>query len=249
MPRGGLYEKNPRAWFALRARLRAAGKWYGDQRAETAEGEPPAQVERTEHHIDVHTTIAPTAVTGTSDLSEICLHDLLNDPDWGISTTTSVIEDTVDGTAPLSPYIFADMSILNVGPNNLPSRQVRDGSEIHRPGGAAGRKLLGTKSLTVTVSNEAANTNSIYAICPPCNFMHKWPLNVYDTDISDESGECPDCEIYEQLSRAHHIYYTKQRNVTVDTGDNNDNDMQRNIRLHQEKMAVMGVYTKSDAGV
>ena len=250
MPRGGLYEKNPHAWFALRARLHAAGKWYGDQqRTETAEGEPPEQVERTEHHTDVHTTIPPTAVTGTFDLDQICLQDFFEDPDWGISPTEYISDNTTNRTETLPPTLFTNMSIINVGPNDIPSRQVRDGSEIHRPNSAATRQLLGAKSLTVTVRNEAANTNSIYGLCPPCNFVHKWPLNVYDTTISDESGECPDCSIYHQLSGAHHIYYTKQRNVTVDNGDNNDSDVQRNIRLHQEKMACMGLYSKSNDGV
>jgi len=122
MPRGGLYEKNPRAWFALRARLRAAGKWYGDQRAETAEGEPPAQVERTESHTDVHTTIPPTAITGTFDLDQICLQDLYEDPNWGISPTEYIFDNITDRTETLSTPILTDMSIINVGPNDIPSR-------------------------------------------------------------------------------------------------------------------------------
>jgi len=31
MPRGDLWKKNPKAWFALRARLQKEGKWYGNQ--------------------------------------------------------------------------------------------------------------------------------------------------------------------------------------------------------------------------
>jgi len=84
MPRGGLYERNPKAWFALRDQLRAAGRWYGDQqRTQVAEGEPAPQIARTEGAVDVHHPV-PTAVTG--ELDQISLLDLLQDPDWGIST-------------------------------------------------------------------------------------------------------------------------------------------------------------------
>jgi len=85
MPRGDVYRRNPRAWFALRDRLRAAGRWYGDRQAT---GEPQQQVQRTSEQSDVHNTGATPAITTPSVISgELCqtsFIDLLEGPDWGI---------------------------------------------------------------------------------------------------------------------------------------------------------------------
>ena len=247
MPRGGLYERNPKAWFALRARLRAAGRWYGDQRSETAKGEPEAQIARAEGAVDVHTI--PTAVTG--ELDEISLLDLLQDPDWGIHTCEYNVVDDTSRYENLHTPIPANMSILRVGPDQLSTCTVRDSPQNYQPKGAATSHLSGSKSLSVTVRNERAaeNSKSIFAICAPCSHVHIWPISVYDTANETDTDDCTNCEIYQQLQRAHQVYYTKQRNVAISTEPVGEGDLQQNIRCHQERMACMGLYDHTDDGM
>ena len=247
MPRGGLYARNPRAWFALRDRLRAAGRWYGDQQRQQQGDEPPAQVARTEGATDVHTTPVPTAVTG---LDEVSLYDLIAEPDWGLDSIEYDAYDDTTRSENLHTPLSGDMSILRVGSNESCAREVRTNPQNYQPQCSASSGLSGSGSLAITVRNSrAANSKTVYSICPPCHHQHVWPLSVYDTSDEGAAGEDSDCEIHNQLSRAHPVYYTKQRNVTICPESATDGDLQRNIRCNQERMAVMGLYDYSHPGV
>jgi len=98
---------------------------------------------RTEGAIDVHHPI-PTAVTG--ELDQVSLFDLLQDPDWGISTFEYNVDNDTTRYADLSTPVTTNMSILRVGPNELSTRTVRDNPTSYQPQGAATSHLSKSQS-------------------------------------------------------------------------------------------------------